>query len=64
MALCGDGLNHVVADDFGPRAHAVGADRGTVLADYLRAAERAAELVVERAAAVVGRAMDDAVPAG
>ncbi|MFD4536287.1 hypothetical protein ACFWNL_15040 [Kitasatospora sp. NPDC058397] len=60
MALCSDGLNHVVADDFGPRAHAVGADRGPVLADYLRAAE----LVVERAAAVVGRAMDDAVPAG
>ncbi|WP_063348627.1 hypothetical protein [Streptomyces sp. MJM8645] len=64
MALCGDGLNHVVADDFGPRAHAVGADRGPVLADYLRAAERAAELAVELAAAVVGRAMDDAVPAG
>ncbi|MFD7584097.1 hypothetical protein ACFV84_01455, partial [Kitasatospora sp. NPDC059811] len=59
MALCGDGLNHVVADDFGPRAHAVGADRGPVLADYLRAAERAAELAVELAAAVVGRAMDE-----
>ncbi|MFD4393864.1 hypothetical protein [Kitasatospora sp. NPDC058478] len=64
MALCSDGLNHVVADDFGPRAHAVGADRGPVLADYLRAAELVVELVVERAAAVVGRAMDDAVPAG
>ncbi|MEV8324120.1 hypothetical protein [Kitasatospora sp. NPDC056731] len=60
MALCGDGLNHVVADDFGPRAYAVGADRGPVLADYPRAVERA----VERAAAVVGRAMDDAAPAG
>ncbi|MFD7830005.1 hypothetical protein, partial [Kitasatospora sp. NPDC059803] len=64
MALCSDGLNHVVADDFGPRAHAVGADRGTVLADYLRVVERAAELVVERAAAVVGRAMDDARAGG
>ncbi|MFF1791144.1 hypothetical protein ACFVX9_32355 [Kitasatospora sp. NPDC058243] len=64
MALCSDGLNHVVADDFGPRAHAVGADRGPVLADYLRAAELVVELAVERAAAVVGRAMDDAVPAG
>ncbi|WP_371518025.1 hypothetical protein [Kitasatospora sp. NBC_01300] len=49
-------------------AHTVGADRGTVLADFLRTDERTDERAVERtderATAVAGRAMDDAVPAG
>ncbi|MFF3001563.1 hypothetical protein ACFVTF_01990 [Kitasatospora sp. NPDC057940] len=53
-------------------AHAVGADRGTVLADFLRTDERAVERTDERAVertderatAVADRAMDDAVPAG